>query len=488
MNAKSVASEIPHTRLRQKSALWLAWVEDGRFSPPVESLVFASRRHVGIGHIGNWNLHNMAFRKLSTPMKHMTRQFLTALGALALAGAVRAAIVVPGANGTDGELNITTNTVIDLSQAPTGQWDNDNTANAGKGVYDPAKWAVVFKYTEVNIAEGVTVTFKNHPSRAPVVWLVSGDVTIVGTLNLNGQDWQPAPNLAEPGPGGGRGGAGTYQRLVGGSAGFGIGGGKNDGYHGWGGSYGSVGSGQSPAYGNISIVPLIGGSGGGGGADPYGGAGGGGALLIACAQEFALSGILSANGGVGVSSQFESPTAGSGSGGAVRIIASNISGGGTLQVLGGVDGRLHRPGGVGRIRLERNATAGSLVVVPEPSLINLSPGSTAMIWPPAGAPEVRVVSIGGGNPPADPRAEFGTVGADVVLPATASTQVLVETKNVEQASQVKIRGTPRSNGNFTEVVATVDSIVSNDPLVIRWKAELPVNVGYSAVQAHVIRP
>lgn len=112
----------------------------------------------------------------------------------------------------------------------------------------------------------------------------------------------------------------------------------------------------------------------------------------------------------------------------------------------------------------------------------------AVLWPPAGSPEVRIVSVGGQAAPADPRASFGTFGADVALPITSSTQVLIETKNVEQASQVKVRGTPRSNGNFTEVVATVDSIVSNDPLVIRWKADLPVNVGYSAVQARVIRP
>ena len=143
-----------------------------------------------------------------------------------MAGAVRAAIIVPGANGTDGALNLTANTVIDLSQAVTGAWDNDNTANAGKGVYDPAKWAVVFKYTEVNIAAGATVTFKNHASRAPVVWLVSGNVKIEGSVSLNGQSAQPAPILPEPGPGGFRGGAATLALgSVTGSSGFGMGGG-----------------------------------------------------------------------------------------------------------------------------------------------------------------------------------------------------------------------------------------------------------------------
>lgn len=35
----------------------------------------------------------------------------------------------------DGVLNITSNTVIDLSLASTNSWDADNSARAGRGVY-----------------------------------------------------------------------------------------------------------------------------------------------------------------------------------------------------------------------------------------------------------------------------------------------------------------------------------------------------------------
>jgi len=162
-----------------------------------------------------------------------------------------------------------------------------------------------------------------------------------------------------------------------------------------------------------------------------------------------------------------------------------LAGSGGLQAVAGVS---ERAAGNGRIRVERVSNTASLTVVPDPSVIDLAAGSTALLWPPTGAPEVRVVSVGGGVAPTNPRAEFGTVGADVALPATDSTQVIVETRNIEQASAVRVRGTPRSNGNFTEVNATVDSIVSNDPLVIRWTASLPVNIGYSAVQVRVVRP
>src|ERR1039458_5012748 len=122
-------------------------------------------------------------------------------------------------DGSDGALVISNNTVIDLSQAVTGNWTNNNAANAGKGIYDPAKWAVVFKYSSVVIASGATLTFSNHPTHAPVVWLVSGNVTNNGEINLDGHSIsRNSSDTAEPGPGGFRGG--TI-----GMSGFGPGGG-----------------------------------------------------------------------------------------------------------------------------------------------------------------------------------------------------------------------------------------------------------------------
>jgi hypothetical protein len=109
------------------------------------------------------------------------------------------AINIPGA---DGPLNITSNTIIDLSQAVTGNWNDNNSANAGKGINDATQWAVVFKYSSVTIATGATLTFSNHPSRTTVAWLVSGDATISGTVNLSGSNGGAAPGFAEPGLGG----------------------------------------------------------------------------------------------------------------------------------------------------------------------------------------------------------------------------------------------------------------------------------------------
>src|ERR1051325_5230274 len=111
-------------------------------------------------------------------MKHL-RHLVPILiaGCIALLQQANAARVIPS-DGSDEAFTPTDNVVVDLSQAVTGTWDANNHENAGKGIYDPAKWAVVFKYSSVNIPAGKTVTFKNHPSRAPVVWLVTGDVTV----------------------------------------------------------------------------------------------------------------------------------------------------------------------------------------------------------------------------------------------------------------------------------------------------------------------
>lgn len=447
----------------------------------------------------------------------ITLNLLFAIGCIS----AQADIVIPGANGTDGALNITADTVIDLSQAPTGTWDQDNSANPGKGVYDPEKWAVVFKYTGINIAAGAKVTFKNNASRAPVVWLVSGDVTIAGTVDLSGESardlnaspqdgwaWHPTTRplggrLTEPGPGGFRRGAGWRGGNVLSGAGFGPGGGNTGPYNSSPHKGDSAGFGTSTsrwagqtggqAYGNPSLVHLIGGSGGAGNSDggwgPAGGAGGG-AILIACRNSIELSlGTINANGGWA-----DWDRNGAGSGGGIRLVCETLTGSGALSAVGG-SGAVSTPGN-GRIRVERVENTNSINVSPAPSTLDLVAGSTALLWPPQGAPEAKVLSVNSVSSPADPTASFGTYSPDIALPLVSQVEVVVETKHVEQASTVVIRLTPR-NGMVldgkdtrvaTELNASVDEVVSTNPLVIRWKATLPSLPGYSAVQARVIRP
>jgi hypothetical protein len=66
-------------------------------------------------------------------MKTMIRLMTCAVVAAMSTEAATAALNIPS-DGSDGDLVITENTVIDLSQAVTGNWDANNTANAGKGI------------------------------------------------------------------------------------------------------------------------------------------------------------------------------------------------------------------------------------------------------------------------------------------------------------------------------------------------------------------
>jgi hypothetical protein len=416
---------------------------------------------------------------------------------LLAAGLARADLTIPGADGSDGSLHVTADTVIDLSQAPTAAWDTASTdvgsngSNAGNGVYDPDKWAVVFKYASVTVDADATLTFDNHPSRAPVVWLVSGDVTIDGTVDVGGVDGAVAPGLAEPGPGGFRGGMGYSAGGAASGSGLGPGGGPVSGDSGYGGSYGAPAHSGSESYGNSSLVPLVGGSGGGGDGDrSSGGGGGAGALFIASGATVILNGSIVANGGdrgfFSGNAYYYQP--GGGSGGGLRVVSRELAGNGTMEALGGSSYNVDHDGSVGRIRLEYVTDTSSLLVTPSPSVVPLTDGSTALIWPPTSAPSAKILSIGGETVGDDPRASFGTYGADVAIPDTESTQVIVETINVEEAAEVYVRVTPRSNAAHQFIPAALDTVISNDPLVVHWTANIPVDVGYSAIQAKVIRP
>ena len=417
---------------------------------------------------------------------------IAALVAAALS--VHAAINVPS-DGLDRDLIITTNTVVDLSEAVTANWDVNRAGwsadKLGKGVYDSNKWAVVFQYRSVRIEAGATVTFANHRSRAPVVWLVKGDVTIDGVLSLDGGSFVLPPDLAEPGPGGFRGGLGHFGGGVDAGPGFGPGGGQNRVSDRSGGSYKSLGVAGSATYGNLSLLPLIGGSGGSGDVDggPGGsssGGAGGGAILIACGGTLTIGsgGEITANGGNGGRGDDSRHSAG-GSGGGIRLVCHTLSGDGLVRAQGGGG---YQSGGAGRIRVERFSVSGNPRFSDEPDLLPLVANASPLIWLPESGPTAAIVSIGAKPAPRDPLANFGAYGADVALPQMETVPVVVLTTNVPNNSTVTVRVTPRASGRFTETIATNFQTISPAPLVIQWTADVPVNTGYSAVQVKVRRP
>lgn len=426
---------------------------------------------------------------------------LRSVGAFAVlagtAAALPASLAIPS-DGSDGAFAPTESVVIDLSEALTGPWD---TAGTGAGVYDPEQWAVVFKFSTINIPAGVTVTFANHPSRAPVIWLAQGDVVIDGTVSLNGTMGHSGTALrtfAEPGPGGFRGGRGSDAQTLGG-AGMGPGGasyGETDSHAGSGGGYGTAGGlantswgGQTPgaagvAYGNAGVFPLIGGSGGAGSANGSVGKGGGagaGAILIATPASIVLSGEVRANGGNGSNAGGGNRGSGGGSGGGIRLISDSISGNGVLRALGGAGGTgsVSATGGngaVGRIRVE--AFTNDLIDTGNPAFSLGVPEETPRIFRDSATPAIRSVTLGGEPVPEDPRAELSFPNTDVTLPEAGTMTLVIEAENVPFDSEVLVRVVRRTGAETAYLAELTGGTFESST----WSAEVDVSGGFSTVQ------
>ena len=350
----------------------------------------------------------------------------------------------------------------------------------------------ILHYSTVNIPSEVTVTFARNALNTPVRILVSGDVTIDGTIDLSGE---PSADIAaagdaNPGDDGlpGRGGPGGYSGGAGGNPGprgrevsrggngLGPGGGlgavvTGNTCYAYGGSFGGRSvdyshlcrpHSQSPerplSYGTPELLPLTGGSGGAGGTGGVsfpgsGGGGGGGALLIAASGTITIEGAVLASGGhsgtMTAASAGLGGTGGGGSGGGVRIIASTLSGTGQIDAAGGEtgSGSYHRrgtSGGAGRIRLEADTFQYTGSTSPRYSF-----GAPSVIVLP-GRPSIRISEVDGVSAPALP-----TGTADISLPASTSNPVTVQlsSSNVPLGNTATVQVIP-ATGSVESVVST----------------------------------
>lgn len=396
-------------------------------------------------------------------MKHRTYPVILCL--LGSVASTHAQLTIPAANGSDNAFNPSGAVYeVDLSQAiPGDALTYSNTAgDVGKGVYDATRWVVVFKYSSVNVPAGTTVTFKNHPSYAPVVWLVQNSVTISGTVSLNGKDVVTGTDSVfpvEPGPGGFRGGPAS--QALGSGYGLGPGGGISNAV------YNSSGNAvYNTNYGNTQIFPLIGGSGGGSLSATTTGSGGGGAMMIAATGtiQFLASGSVTSIGGIGVSSNVYSK----GSGGAIKLVANQVTGTGILNATS-----------TGRVRVEANSMPATITTTP--LTIAVAPGTTPTLFPSSTSPSVRVVSVDGAPAPLDPNAPLIT-GADVGIQKSTAVTIVVETKNFSTAGgKVNLRIVGKYGG-FTSLDINSPNAGGTTSLST-WQVNTIMPAGFATIQA-----
>lgn len=258
------------------------------------------------------------------------------------------------------------------------------------------------------------MTFTPNALNTPVYMLTTGNVTIAGTINVNGGN-ATTTTPGTGGPGGFNGGYAYNQYTIVGGAGLGPGGGPGGGPTttpanlGGSGSYAGVGTGNtsSSTYGNVNLLPLIGGSGGGGGYNGFyqsHGGGGGGAILIASTGTITATGNINALGGNGYSN------GGVGSAGAIRLVANGITGTGSINASSAA-------GGIGRVYLQANNF--SFYGTSNPMFTYGIPSSVFGSAPPS----ITITSVGNVNTPAVPTGSYGA--PDITLPNTTTNPVPV---------------------------------------------------------------
>ena len=365
-----------------------------------------------------------------------------------------------GSDGHDGALNPAGNLVIDMADHPDG----------------------IYHYTSVNIPAGVTVSFIPNAGNKPVVWLVQGDCTVAGTLSVSGVDTTSNVLGARGGPGGYGGGTAALSptSLLG--EGHGPGGGSvgpDLTYYGGNASFATIGERNTvpgawyppqfpagPLYGNAFALPFLGGSGGSGGRE-VGGGGGGGAILIAASATITVSGSIIAKGGNGYYTyivpgigSYLAGSGGAGSGGAIRLIATTLSGGGTLDAGGGQAlygtfnnypfgaGYLLNSAGTGRIRLD-----GFSIIFNGPTTGVRTSGLQLIIIPPANqAVSMAIQSVAGVAVAANPTGQL--TAPDVIVPANQQNPIpiVVRCTNIPLNTEIIVDVKP-ANGATVRAVA-----------------------------------
>ncbi len=331
----------------------------------------------------------------------------------------------------------------------------------------------VLNYTTVSIPAGVTVTFVKNAANTPVTILTTGDITIDGTLSVNGRDGQgPQQNSATAVSVGGEGGPGGYRGGNGSSRDFSTPAAAGQGPGGGSAAPSTVNACGAPVTdGFQSVLPLIGGSGGGGGATSTlngipsnsggGGGGGGGAVVLASSTKIVLTGAVTANAGTGASACSGNNM---GSGGAIRLVAPVITGTGALSAgfpsISGPSTHL------GRISVEAFTQTFTGTSSPAASL-SASPGPVTTASMPAliNLPTLTITSVGGVTVQAVPTGSYTTIDLPLPVGTTNPVSVTVTATNTPLTTPLTVRVVPVAgsstivsagalSGTFTSSTAT----------------------------------
>jgi hypothetical protein len=358
----------------------------------------------------------------------------------------------------------------------------------------------IFEFTSFVLPDRASATLQvavipvGNSRNNPLTILSQGDIRLGAVTYIYAVGW---PGLNPGGVGapgaGGRGGPGGFAggtggiggtTATGGAPGFGPAGGAGGILVA--GSLGGQSAGTSPA--SVILTPVVGGSGGGGttgipgsgtpcaigpaGSAGAGGGGGGGAVLLAASGEIALTsggGVSSIYTTGGAAGQLINTTCGNlpgglGEPGSVRVVASKISGAGTIST--------------GRLRIEAS-TSTFTGGVPAGTSFTQFPARPI----PTALPTLRVTSVNGVAAPANPSGSLAAPDLNFPSAITGSVTVNIGASNVPTGTQVFVRVVP-TNSAFTATTATSTALAGTlDNSTATASIGIPPGVGSMTISA-----
>lgn len=216
----------------------------------------------------------------------------------------------------------------------------------------------ILNYITVNVPQGKYLRFKQNSRNTPVILLAQGNVIIAGEIDVSSpcspnsigtpcsQQVPSSSSIQTAGPGGFSGGAP-------GKDGFGPGKGI----------YSANNSQYNAVWvGALTLVPIVGGSGGASYNCGIGfcvGGGGGGAIAIASSTSITVPGQLKANG-----------YGGTGSGGAIRLVANTINVSGNLSAAGNNNGVIRLESQLGQLTFNGSSFPAATLAPINPSIVS----------------------------------------------------------------------------------------------------------------------
>ena len=177
-----------------------------------------------------------------------------------------------------------------------------------------------------------------------------------------------------------------------------------------------------------------------------------------------------------------------GSGGGIRLVANNVTGDGVLDCRGGFwarsgfdDDAYGEGGSLGRIRVETLDFSPNITMYPE--TVAVLPGVPVLLFPPANAPSVAIVSIDGIAVSDDPTASLKAT-SDVAIQNNGPVKIVLETKNFPLEGVVQLRVGRKFGEAFWVTATLLEGTITS----ATWEVEQTLTDGFSALQARATAP